>query len=94
MFIMFPIIDGNMSSEDSHETESTEAKDESGGLMPSRRGVMKLTGGGLGAMAVGGSLLGTASAADGNDINCVQVDFVTGSTALDLDSSTYERVIQ
>ena len=78
-----------MGSKKPSEKQSNEAKEESGGLMPSRRGVMKLTGGGLGAMAAGGSLLGTASAAGGNDIDCVQVDFVTGSTALDLDSSTY-----
>jgi hypothetical protein len=51
--------------------------------------MLKLTGGGLGAMAVGGTLVGSASAetADGN---CVQIDFVTGTSEIsDLSSSTY-----
>ena len=76
-------------SHDSNESQSAESTPSEGVLTQSRRGMMKLAGGGLGAMAVGGTLVGSATAetADGN---CVQVDFVTGTTELsDLSSSTY-----
>jgi hypothetical protein len=72
------------------DTESSAG--ESGLLTQSRRGVLKLTGGGLGAMAVGGTLVESASAAvTSNSVEkCLQVDFVTGtSTETDLSTTTY-----
>jgi hypothetical protein len=81
----------------SNEDDTESSAGENGLLTQSRRGMLKLTGGGLGAMAVGGTLVGSASAetADGN---CVQVDFVTGTSEIsDLNSSTYtenDRLIE
>ena len=51
----------NSSGESAVET-GTEADDGRDTWLPSRRGILKLTGGGLGAMAAGGTLLGSASA--------------------------------
>jgi len=67
----------------------TEAEDGRDKWLPSRRGMLKLTGGGLGAMVTGGTLLGSASAATTGG-NCVQVDFVTGTSPInDLSSAKY-----
>ena len=63
--------------------------DEAGLFEGSRRTFLKAAGASVGGLLAGGSLVGSASAetADGN---CVQVDFVTGTTEIsDLSSSTY-----
>jgi len=78
----------NSSGESAVET-GTEADDGRDTWLPSRRGMLKLTGGGLGAMATGGTLLGSASAATAGD-NCVQADFVTGTSPInDLSTTQY-----
>jgi hypothetical protein len=79
-------------------SQSTDPKTDGDGLFSiDRRNVMKAAGASAGAIVGGGTLLGSATAetADGN---CVQVDFVTGTSEIsDLSSSTYSgggRLIQ
>jgi hypothetical protein len=66
---------------------NTDDREETDGLFSiDRRNVMKAAGASAGALVGGGTLLGSATAATA-DGNCVQVDFVSGSTTLDLDST-------
>jgi hypothetical protein len=86
---IYSVMEKQTSSGRSAAETGTEVDDGRDTWLPSRRGILKLTGGGLGAMATGGTLLGSASAATTGG-NCVQVDFVTGTSEIDdLSSAKY-----
>jgi len=70
--------------------DSPDSEDEAGGLFSiNRRNTMKAAGASAGAMVGGSTLLGSATAETAGG-NCVQVDFVTGTSAInDLSSTTY-----
>jgi hypothetical protein len=77
------------------EKQSSRSEDSTGDsetkfLEAQRRTVMKAAGAGAGALAAGGTVLGSATAATTSaDGNCVQVDLVVGNTVNDLGSNTY-----
>jgi hypothetical protein len=73
----------NPGKPDSNDTDHSDLLDST------RRGALKLAGAGIGAVSVGGTLLGSATAAT-TDGDCVQVDFVTGTSEItDLSTGTY-----
>lgn len=88
-FTLNPAHSDGMSERHSEERSDDSDSTNDGLLDINRRSVMKVAGASAGAVVGGGTLIGSATA-ETSDGNCVQIDFVTGTSAIsDLSSSTY-----